>query len=189
MFLICCVISTKFGGCRHYVIGEIMVFVHHVTLQDHVTKALNNFMVRSLWRFATFRTNFVGNWHCGSKNVIILVCHVISHNHVTCDLWKVMWLMSRSLSSQVTILPSLVVMATLLIENNGFCQVILQDHVIKSFIWLHGKEPLRVSPHPTKFSGYRHYGRGDIMVLVYQVILQDRMIKGSFDFIDRSLWR
>ena len=48
MFLICCVISTKFGGCRHYVIGDIMVFVHHVTLQDHVTKALNNFMVRSL---------------------------------------------------------------------------------------------------------------------------------------------
>ena len=38
---------AKFGGYRHSGSGDIMVFVCHVTLQDHVIKALIDFMVKS----------------------------------------------------------------------------------------------------------------------------------------------
>ena len=30
-----------------------MFFVCHVTLQDHVIKALSDYMIKSLWRFET----------------------------------------------------------------------------------------------------------------------------------------
>ena len=39
--------AAKFGGQRHSGMGDIMVFVYHVALQDNVIKALNNFMVRN----------------------------------------------------------------------------------------------------------------------------------------------
>ena len=37
-----------------------------------------------------------------------------------------------------------------------------------------------------KFSGHRHSGSEDIMILVCHVILQDHLIKSSCDFMDRS---
>ena len=54
------------------------------------------------------------------------------------------------------------------------------------FTQLYGKETLKVSHHPTKFGGHRHGGSGDIVVLVYPVVLQDHLIKGSSDFMGRS---
>ena len=36
-----------------------MVFVSHVTLQDHVIKVLNDFMVRSLSRYVTMLSGLV----------------------------------------------------------------------------------------------------------------------------------
>ena len=61
--------------------GNIMVFVCHVTLQDHVIKVLNDIMVRSPSRYATILINFVGHKHCGSKD-IHLVCHMICQKHM-----------------------------------------------------------------------------------------------------------
>ena len=52
-----------------------------------------------------------------------------------------------------------------------------------------GLGTLKVSHHPTKFGGHRHGDLGDKMVLVYHMIFQEHVIKGSFDFIDRSLLR
>ena len=40
-----------------------------------------------------------------------------------------------------------------------------------------------VSEHPAKSGGERHYGSGDIMVLVYHLIWQDHVTKGSCSFI------
>ena len=40
-------------------------------------------------------------------------------------------------------------------------------------------EPLKVSHQPAKFGGHRHFSTGDI--LVYHVISQDHVIKGSCD--------
>ena len=42
--------SGKFGGHRHSGNGDIMIFVDQVALQDHVTRALREFMVRKLLR-------------------------------------------------------------------------------------------------------------------------------------------
>ena len=40
--------------------------------------------------------------------------------------------------------------------------------------------------HRTNFGGHRHCASGEIMVLVYQVILQDHVFKGSFEIMGRS---
>ena len=42
-----------------------------------------------------------------------------------------------------------------------------------------------VSHHPVKFSGHRHCGSGDIRIFVCHVTLQDHVIKGPFDFIEK----
>ena len=48
---------------------NIMVFICHVTLQDHVIKALNDFMVRIPSRYATIMPKFgVGHSHCDSRD-------------------------------------------------------------------------------------------------------------------------
>ena len=48
---------------------------------------------------------------------------------------------------------------------------------------------MRVSSSTAKFGGHRNCDSEDIMVLVCHVILQDLVIKGSCDFIDRNLSR
>ena len=44
-------------------------------------------------------------------------------------------------------------------------------------------EPIKVSYHPVKLGGHRHFGSEDIMISVCHVILQDHVIKGSCDFM------
>ena len=65
-----------------------MVFICHVTLRDHVIKAL--FDVYGLERLKiSHHTNKFGvHRHCGSGDIMVLVCHVISQDHVikgSCD--------------------------------------------------------------------------------------------------------
>ena len=50
---------TKFNGQRHCSSGDKMVFVCHVTLQDHVIKALSNFMVKSPTKYVTILPSLV----------------------------------------------------------------------------------------------------------------------------------
>ena len=63
------------------------------------------------------------------------------------------------------------------------------DHLIKGSCEFIGEtyfmELLKVTHHPTKFGGRMHCGIGDIIVLVYHVIWQEHVIKGSYDFIGR----
>ena len=46
-------------------------------------------------------------------------------------------------------------------------------------------EPFKASDNLTKFGCHRHCIRDNIMVLVYHMILQDHVIKGSCDFMGR----
>ena len=50
---------------------------------------------------------------------------------------------------------------------------------------LYGQSP-QESHHSTKFGSYRHFGSGDIVILVCQVISEDHVIEGSCDFMSRS---
>ena len=43
-----------------------------------------------------------------------------------------------------------------------------------------------LSHRPAKFSGHRHCGSADIMVLVCHVISQDLVIEGSCDFVSHD---
>ena len=56
-------------------------------------------------------------------------------------------------------------------------------------MWLYRLESIKVSYHSTKFGGQWHSVSGDIMVFVYQVILQDHVIKALNDFMFSSLSR
>ena len=56
-----------------------MVFVCHVTFQDHVVKALIDVLVRSSSK--SVPSKFGGHEHYGSEDIIVLVSHVILQNH------------------------------------------------------------------------------------------------------------
>ena len=64
------------------------------------------------------------------------------------------------------------------------CHITFEDHVIKTF-YDFMVIPFKVSHHRTKFGGHRHSGKGDIMVLLCQEILQNHMIKRSRYFMGR----
>ena len=46
--------------------------------------------------------------------------------------------------------------------------------------------PSKVNYHPAKFGGHRHYGNGDIVVLVCHITSQDHVIKASCDFMGKG---
>ena len=113
-----------------------MVFVCYVTLQDHIIKALNDFMVsprhfrcwedlcahtrkkKRFYGLAPLKrshhiTKFDGHRHCGSGDIVVLVCHIISQDYVikwSCDF------MDESPLKPVIILRSSVAIATLVVE-------------------------------------------------------------------------
>ena len=51
-------------------------------------------------------------------------------------------------------------------------------------MWLYGYELLTVGHHPAKFIGHGHCGKGDIVILVCHVILQDYLIKEPYDIME-----
>ena len=51
--------SANFGCHRHCSNRDMMVFVCHVTSQDHMIKALYDFMIRSLSRYITILASLV----------------------------------------------------------------------------------------------------------------------------------
>ena len=60
---------------------DIMVFVCHVTLQNHVIFVLlyDEEPVKVYHHASTFG----GHRHCGSEDIMVLVCHVILQDYVT----------------------------------------------------------------------------------------------------------
>ena len=56
-------------------------------------------------------------------------------------------------------------------------------------MWPYGYKPLNVSHQPAKFCGQRNYGRENTMILVFHVISQDHVIKGSSNIMGRNLSR
>ena len=127
--------------------------------QNHITEGLSNFMSGSASCHQLAK--FGGHRDISGRGVMFLVCHVIKQDHVIqgWDDYN-----DRSPTREVTILPSLVVIDTVV-------------------VW---RKSLKVSHHPTKFGCYRHSGIEDIMILVCLVISQDQVIKGSCDFKGKS---
>ena len=58
--------------------------------------------------------------------------------------------------------------------------------MIESFSSFVVRSLLNVCRHPTKFGGHKHCNSEGIIVLVCQIILQDRVTKGSCDFMGSS---
>ena len=73
---------AKFSGYRHSGSRNIMIFVCHVTLQDHVIKVLCNFMVRSPSNISYHPTKFRNHRDCNSADIMVLACHMMSQDHV-----------------------------------------------------------------------------------------------------------
>ena len=53
-------------------------------------------------------------------------------------------------------------------------------------ILLYRCKPIKVGYHSTKFGSHRHSDSRDLVVLFCQAISQDRVIKGTCAFIDKS---
>ena len=71
------------------------------------------------------------------------------------------------------------------------CHVISQDHVIKESSDFISRSPSfisksSVSYHPAKYGCYRHSGRGDIMVFVCHMTLQEHVTKARSNLMIRS---
>ena len=56
-----------------------MIFVCHVTLQDHVIRTLCEL---EPFKISHHPTKFRGRSHCDSGDIMVLVFHVISQDHV-----------------------------------------------------------------------------------------------------------
>ena len=66
---------AKFGGHRHSDSRDIMVFVSRVALQDHLTRASCDLMVRSFARLSYHSSKFRGPRQCDSGDIMVLACH------------------------------------------------------------------------------------------------------------------
>ena len=147
--------------------------------------------------FCYHLTKFECHRNCHGEDRIILVCHMISEDHVikdSCDFIGV------GLPSK---LPSCQVCSPQVHQQwryNDFCLSVYQSYVIfvchmtglvikmlRDFMagrlsmqvailrslwsqagcqWRYGWEPIMISYHPFKFSGYKHWDSGDIVFLV-----------------------
>ena len=111
---------------------------------------------------------------------------------MSCDLTKsrdqrMIWVYRCNPSREVTILPSLIGIGTLIRTYSGF---ILPHNLARPcyqramrLYWL---KPIRKSYHPGRFGGNKHCGSGYKMILVCNMILQDHLIRGLCEYTGRS---
>ena len=71
------------------------------------------------------------------------------------------------------------------IPNFAWVSLIKNYLILQNSTVLIIMEPFKSSDNLTKFGCHRHCISDDVMVLVYHMILQDRVIKGSCDFMGR----
>ena len=64
--------------------------------------------------------------------------------------------------------------------------MILHDDLIKRYVNIYDRSPLKVSLQPGKFGGHRHCSSWDIMILVCQIIFQDHVAKSLSSFMGWS---
>ena len=127
---------------------------------------------------------FGGHRHCGSRDTMILGCHVISKDHVIKGslTWWARAHQGKLLSCQVLWPQALWKWR----YNDSSLPCDLTKPQNQRVMWLYGEKPIQENYNFVKFGGHRHCASEDIMILVCHMILQDHVIKGSCDFIDRS---
>ena len=133
--------------------GNMMVSVCHVTLQGHLIKPLNDFMVRSPSTYVTIVPSLLA-----ISSVVVNILYSLSRDQ------SVMWLYDGHNHSCNRDIMGFFVTWPCKTTWSKLCMT----------LW---KEPLKVSHHPTKFGGHRHCGKEDKMILVYHIISQDHMME------------
>ena len=126
---------------------------------------------RETMKISYHPAKFCSHRNSDSRDIVALVCRVISQDHVSkesCDF------IDSSPRRYVTILPSFGGQGHCGSGNIMIliCHVILQDDAIKGScdFWLYERESINVSYHPAKFGSHRHFDSGDIVALVCHVI-------------------
>ena len=100
---------------------------------------------------------FRGHREHGSRDIMVLVCHIISQDRMT----KVSSnIIGKSPSRIVTILPSLVVISTV-VHNDFNLSPDLSRPPDQRLIRLYGRTPIKGNYHSAKCGGDRHSGSGD----------------------------
>ena len=129
---------------------------------------------------------FGGYWNSASESTKYSICHVATQNHMIEG--------SRNFMSGNS---SLYITTLLVLEVIGIVVVYICSKFITWFskaTWLKSHFTIwgvasQISNQPARFGGHKHCGSGDMMVLVYQVILQHLVIKSLYNFMGRSLSR
>ena len=80
--------------------------------QDHLAKWSSNLTGESL-KVRHHPNRFGGHKHCGIGDIMVVVCYVTLQNHKIKALYE---FMAKSPSKQVTILPNLVAIGTVVME-------------------------------------------------------------------------
>ena len=102
----------KFGSYRHCGSRDIMTVVCHVILQDQLIQGSCHFMgVPTYGSHTTAKLD--GHTHHCNRDIKRSVCHVISPDHLTKRYSNII---GRSPCRLVTILPSLVVIGTVVVD-------------------------------------------------------------------------
>ena len=110
-----------------------------------------------------YPSKFRSHIHCGRRDIIVLVCHVISQDHARKQPFD---FRGRKPSRQVTKLQSLVAIVTLGVKLDFSLprdSARLLDQKVK---WFYEWEFLLISHLSTKFSNYRHSGSRNIFLVV-----------------------
>ena len=99
-------------------------------------------------------------WYCGSEDIIVLICHMISQDQLTKESKEI--LMVINCPSQFS--------------GHTHCGMWSCKTT-----WLYVKQPLIVSHDSAKFGGHWHCGCGDIIIFIYHVTLQVHVLRRSCD--------
>ena len=132
-------------------------------------------------------------WPSQSGNMTYLIVHVISQDHViegSCGV-----IVGRP-SEKIISLPSLVVFRCYYVvipyalwQQRYDVLDLLPDLVRprdSRKMQFYRQEHIQINYHSVKFGGHRHCGCGVITILVCHVILQDQVIKESWDVLVRD---
>ena len=155
-----------------------MLFICHLTSQDHMIKGFIDFFVRGTSNYVTILPCLVAI-DTSSGDTVLFICHMTLQD---CVIKALCNFMVKSPSGLVTILLCLVAIGTVVVELQWLYFVVWFWKITR-VMSLYGLEPMKLIYHPAKFGDHSHSVSRDIMVFDPHMTIQDHMFKALYDFM------
>ena len=155
--------TARFGGYKHCGCEDKTNLICQLILEDQVIKdSCVSFTRRSPSTYVTILQSSGGHKHWGCEDFSL------THDLRRPRYQAIMWFYGQDHQVKLPL-----------------CQIWRHRHFGSEDIMILNQESIIVNDHPLRF-GQGYCGSEYIKILVYYVILQDRMIKSSCDFMGRS---